>query len=66
MSFTASASGHVPAQAADGTPQDAAALELELYNTLRAVVSNPRYGVTNSSFGGSHVSGSLHLADDGG
>jgi hypothetical protein len=66
VSFSAAASGHIPATAPDGTPQDAAATELELYNALHAVLSDPRYGVSGSSFGGSHVSGSLHLADDGG
>lgn len=63
MSWTLTASGHVPATAADGTPQDAAATELALYEAVKAVLSDPRYGVVASSFGGSHVSGSLHLAD---
>lgn len=65
MSFSLTASGHVPATAPDGTVTDQAAAELELYNAVRAVLTDPRYGVTNSSFGGQHVSGSLHLPDEG-
>lgn len=63
MSFSLNASGHVPTQAADGTPQDTAATELELYEALKGVLSDPKYGVAASSFGGSHVSGSLHQPD---
>lgn len=63
MSYSLNAAGHIPAQAADGTAQDAAAAELELYEALKAVLSDPRYGATASSFGGSHVSGSLHQPD---
>ena len=65
MSFSLNASGHVPATASDGTPQDPIATELALYEALRAVLANPAYGVGNSAFGGSHVSGSLHLPDVG-
>jgi hypothetical protein len=68
MSWSLNASGHVPAAAADADPaaappQDAAAAELELYEAVRAVLSDPRYGTAASSFGGSHVSGSLHQPD---
>jgi hypothetical protein len=63
MSYTISASGHIPATAADGTAQDSAAVELELYEALREVLEDPKYGCATSSFGGSHVSGSLHEAD---
>lgn len=63
MSWSLNASGHVPATAPDGTPQDTAATELGLYEALRQVLTDPRYGVVASSFGGSHVSGSLHESD---
>lgn len=63
MSFTVNAAGHIPPTAPDGTPQDAAAVELALYEALKAILGDPRYGVTSSSFGGSHVSGSLHESD---
>ncbi len=63
MSYSVYATGHIAAQAADGTPRDAAAVELELYEALKAVLSDPRYGTSTSSFGGSHVTGSLHEAD---
>ena len=67
MSISLNASGHVPATdpaAPDSAPQSL--IELELYDALRAVLTNPKYGVVASSFGGSHVSGSLHLPDDTG
>lgn len=65
MSFSLNASGHVPAaNPAVGTAQDAAATELALYEALRGVLADPRYGVTNSSFGGQHVTGSLHAPDE--
>lgn len=63
MSYSLNAAGHVPATLPDGTAQDAAAVELELYEELRAVLEQPKYGCNTSSFGGSHTSGSLHLAD---
>jgi hypothetical protein len=63
VSYSLAASGHIPPAAPDGTPQDSAAVELRLYDALKAVLSDPAYGVTGSSFGGSHVSGSLHEAD---
>lgn len=39
------------------------AVEVALYEALKGVLSDPKYGVTNSSFGGSHVTGSLHVPD---
>jgi hypothetical protein len=63
VSYSLNAAGHVPPSAADGTAQDAAAVELALYEALKAILADPRYGTSASSFGGSHVSGSLHLAD---
>jgi hypothetical protein len=64
MSWSLNAAGHVPAQdPAAGPAADAAATEMELYEALRAVLSDPRFGTATSSFGGSHVSGSLHQAD---
>jgi hypothetical protein len=71
MSFSLNASGHVPATIpapTDADPaamvsQDTATVELELYEELRGVLSNPKYGVGSSSFGGSHVTGSLHQPD---
>lgn len=64
MSWSLNAAGHVPAQDPSAGPAaDAAAIEMELYEALRAVLSDPKYGATASSFGGSHVSGSLHVAD---
>jgi hypothetical protein len=67
MSWSLNASGHVPApEAAADLPApvpDAMAVEAELYEALKAVLSDPKYGTATSSFGGSHVSGSLHVAD---
>ncbi|WP_287934234.1 hypothetical protein [Arthrobacter sp.] len=68
MSWSLNAAGHVPAPAQSGAPDaapapDAAAVEMELYEALRAVLSDPKYGAATSSFGGSHVSGSLHAPD---
>ena len=71
MSWSLNAAGHVPASApadpADPSTvppaADAIATEMELYEALKAVLADPRYGTAASSFGGSHVSGSLHLAD---
>ena len=60
MSWTLNAAGHVPAP---DPAQDSAAAEMELYEALRAVLADPRYGTATSSFGGSHVSGSLHVPD---
>ncbi len=66
MSFTLSAAGHIPlTNPADGSAQDQAAAELALYEEVRAVLAKPQYGVVTSSFGGSHISGSLHEADTG-
>lgn len=64
MSWSLNAAGHVPAAdpaAPDSAPQSL--VELELYNALRAVLTDPKYGTSASSFGGSHVSGSLHAPD---
>jgi hypothetical protein len=65
MSWSLNASGHVqPQEAAPAQPApDAVAVEAELYEALKAVLGDPRYGTLASSFGGSHVSGSLHVAD---
>ena len=65
MSWSLNASGHVPAPdpAADPPAPDSAAVELELFEALRAVLADPKYGTAASSFGGSHVSGSLHQPD---
>ncbi len=62
MSWSLNAAGHVPAQDPAAGP-DQAAVEMELYEALKAVLSDPKYGTATSSFGGSHVSGSLHQAD---
>jgi hypothetical protein len=62
MSWSLNASGHVPAQDPPSTA-DSAATEMELYEALKAVLSDPKYGASSSSFGGSHVSGSLHAPD---
>lgn len=64
MSWSLNAAGHVPApDPAAGPAPDSAAVEMELYEALRAVLSDPRFGTASSSFGGSHVSGSLHAPD---
>jgi len=63
MSWSLNASGHVPAPDPSSTPADSAAIEMELYEALKAVLSDPKYGASASSFGGSHVSGSLHAPD---
>jgi hypothetical protein len=64
MSWSLNAAGHVPApDPSAGAAADAAAAEMELYEALKAVLSDPKYGTSTSSFGGSHVSGSLHQAD---
>ena len=71
MSWSLNASGHVPASApadpadpaAVPPAPDAVAVEAELYEALKAVLSAPGYGTVASSFGGSHVSGSLHQPD---
>jgi hypothetical protein len=64
MSWSLNAAGHVPAQdPAAGPAADSAAIEMELYEALKAVLADPKYGTASSSFGGSHVSGSLHAAD---
>ena len=64
LSWSLNAAGHVPPADPSAEPaQDAAATELRLYEALRAVLSDPQYGAATSSFGGSHVSGSLHAAD---
>lgn len=63
MSWSLNASGNVPpADPSTGGP-DAVAVEVELYEALKAVLEDPKYGTSASSFGGSHVSGSLHVAD---
>ena len=70
MSWSLNASGHVPAAVPDpadptttGPAQDTVAVEVELYEALKAILEDPRYGTAASSFGGSHVSGSLHEPD---
>jgi hypothetical protein len=72
MSWSLNASGHVPAAvpvdpsadpATVAPPQDAVSVEVELYEALKAILADPKYGTAASSFGGSHVSGSLHVAD---
>lgn len=71
VSWSLNAAGHVPPPVpADPASPDAAPppsamdVEVELYEALRAVLADPKYGTAASSFGGSHVSGSLHEADD--
>ena len=68
MSWSLNAAGHVPAPSPPEDPAaapapDATAVEVELYEALRSVLSDPKYGTSASSFGGSHVSGSLHAPD---
>jgi hypothetical protein len=64
MSWSLNAAGHVPAPDPAVTPAaDAAAVELELYEALCTVLKDPKYGASSSSFGGSHVTGSLHQPD---
>ena len=67
MSWSLNASGHVPAADPSADPPvpvpDAVSIEVALYEALKAVLSDPQYGTAASSFGGSHVSGSLHVAD---
>jgi hypothetical protein len=63
MSWSLNASGHVPPADPSATAADSAATEMELYEALKAVLSDPKYGTAASSFGGSHVSGSLHAPD---
>lgn len=63
MSWSLNASGHIPAADAAGAPQDALALETDLYERLREILADPKYGASGSSFGGSHVSGALHELD---
>jgi len=72
MSWSLNAAGHVPAttavpateaEPATSTPADSVAVEVELYEALKAVLSDPKYGAVSSAFGGSHVSGSLHVMD---
>ena len=63
MSWSLNASGHVSPTDATGTAVDAVTVEVQLYEALRNVLTDPRYGTVVSSFGGSHVSGSLHEPD---
>jgi hypothetical protein len=71
-SWSLNASGQIPATMAADTSADPSAgpvaqnvmaTEVELYEALKAILEDPRYGTAASSFGGSHVSGSLHEAD---
>lgn len=62
MSWSLNASGHVPNPDPASTV-GSAAVEMELYEALKALLADPKYGTSASSFGGSHVSGSLHLQD---
>lgn len=63
MSWSLSASGHVPAADPSVPAPDAIAVEVALYEALKAVLADPQYGTMASSFGGSHVSGSPHQPD---
>lgn len=63
MTWSLNASGSVPPQDPATPAPDAVAVEVALYEELKAVLSKPEYGTAASSFGGSHVSGSLHVAD---
>lgn len=68
MSWSLNAAGHVPVPAQSDSPDaapapSAMAVEVELYEALKAVLADPKYGTAASSFGGSHVSGSLHVED---
>jgi hypothetical protein len=57
MTWTISASGHTPATSED---PDWHRTEFELVTALAAVLANPKYGTSVSSFGGNHVSGEIH------
>jgi hypothetical protein len=70
VSWSLSASGQPPAAAPpdpanpDAAPaQTVTELELELTEKLHAILADPKYWVTQSSFDGSHVRGSLHESD---
>ena len=68
-SWSLSASGQIPPAAPGADPaaepvaQNTMAIEVELYEALKAILEDPHYGTAASSFGGSHVSGSLHQPD---
>lgn len=71
-SWSLNASGQIPATMAADTSADPAAepvaqnvmaVEVALYEALKAILEDPQYGTAASSFGGSHVSGSLHQPD---
>ncbi len=62
MSWSLNAAGQIPAPDPAVSP-DSTAVEVELYEALRAVLTDPKYGTAASSFGGAHVSGSLHQPD---
>jgi hypothetical protein len=58
-----SAAPEPPADGSAAPGQDTMAVEVALYEALKGVLEDPRFGTAASSFGGSHVSGSLHVAD---
>lgn len=67
MTWSLSASGHVPASTDPAKPDpDALTVETEFYTALRAIFTDPKYGAQASTFSGQHVSGSLHLPDEPG
>ncbi len=55
MSWTLTASGHVTPGDPAGPPQDSAAAEMELYEALKAILADPKYGTAASTFSGSHL-----------
>lgn len=58
MTWSLNAAGHSPAP--EGA-NDWAEVEQELHDELAAVLSKPKYGTSQSRFGGNHVSNeSLH------
>jgi hypothetical protein len=71
-SWSLNASGEIPDAApadpnadpaAEPVAQSVISVEVELYEALKAILEDPHYGTAASSFGGSHVSGSLHQPD---
>src|SRR6266568_2426479 len=55
MSWTLTASGHVTPGDPAGPPQDSAAADMELYEALKAILADPKYGTAASTFSGSHL-----------
>ena len=66
-SWSLSASGAIPAMDPAADPaapaQDTISVEVELYEALKAVLADPKFGTAASSYSASHVSGSLHEPD---